>query len=300
MTSQPRDASARVPRKHFRARTKGVTETGEHRKRPKTVDQALTRRRSDVQPANPSARDDWRRAATPRLDDLDDAQRETLARAWLRDGLERHAAVAFHARFTLRLLALGAPPDMVRGSQRASLDVVRHAEDAFGLATAYGGRVFGPDTLDDAATMSHPADPREAVMDAVRLGCVGDTIGAMAATVAAETCEDEAVAKVLRRIAVDQTRHAGLAWRFVRWAMTPNDGGLRRSVDEAFEQALGQHPPIDERPAPDWLKARGRLSREEHACLAASTLREVIQPCADAVLATEGDVPEDDDLPFGA
>lgn len=301
MTSRTRDASARVPRKHFRARTKGVTETGEHRRRPKTVERRVASPHTgEGRRADPSARDDWQRAATPDLEGLDEGQLEALSQAWLRDGLTRHAAVAFHVRFTLRLLALGAPPDMVRASQRASLDVIRHAEDSFSLASAYGKRTFGPGPLDHAATMSRPTDAAEAVSDAIRHGCVGGTIGAMAATVAAETCTDEAVAKVLRRIAVDQTRHAGLAWRFVRWATTHIDAGLHQTVDRAFEQALSEHPPVEERPAPDWLRRRGRLSREERACLAASTLREVIRPCAEAVLATTDDDADDDDLPFGA
>ena len=299
MTSRTRDGSARVPRKYFRARKKGVTETGEHPRRPKTVERPRSRLLGERRPADPSARDDWQRPATPDLDGLTEAQREVLAEAWLSDGLARHADVASHARFTLRLLALGAPPDMVRASQRASLDVFRHAEDSFSLASAYGQRAFGPGELGDGASIVEPGDAREAVVVAIRVGCIDDTIGAMAATVAAETCRDEVVAKILRRIAVDQTRHAGLAWRFVRWALSEIDGGLHRAVDEAFERALGEHPPVDEHPAPDWMRLRGRLSRQERACLAASTLREVIQPCAEAVLATRDDA-SNDDLPFGA
>ena len=264
MTSRTRDGSARVPRKHFRARKKGVTETGERRRRRKTIE----RRRSGLlgpsrRPAEASARADWQRASTPDLAGLDEEQREALAQAWLNDGLTSHAAVASHARFTLRLLALGAPPDMVRASQRASMDVIRHAEDCFSFASAYGDRTLGPGELGDAGLIRQPTDAREAVMVAIRHGCIGDTIGAMAATVAAETCQDEIVAKVLRRIAVDQTRHAGLAWRFVRWATSDIDAGLRRTVDEGFERALGEHPPVDEQPAPDWMRMRGRLSRQE-------------------------------------
>jgi len=199
MTSRTRDASARVHRKVFKARKKGVTETGERRARAKTVERLISHlgrplhvgdeRRSAV----PSERADWQRDLTPTLVGLDQAQRDTLARAWLRDGLAQHAAVASHTRFTLRLMAMGAPPDLIRASQRASLDVVRHAEDCFGLASAYAERPIGPGALDVTEALQQPATARAAIMEAIREGCVGDTIGAMSATVAAEPCQDEVV-----------------------------------------------------------------------------------------------------------
>lgn len=301
MTSRTRDASARVPRKVFRTLKKGVTEDGGRRARAKTIERLVSHLGrplhvdQDRRNAPPSIRDDWhRRDTSPPLDGLSGRQRETLARAWLRDGLAEHATVASHARFTLQLLSLGAPPQLVRASQRASLDVIRHAEDCFGLASAYAGRTLGPGVLDTTGALDGPIDLRQAVIVAIRGGCVCDTISAMSATVAAEQCTDAVIAKVLRRIAVDQTRHAGLAWRFVRWALNRPGGDLVTSaIEEAFEVALADHPPVEEKPAPAWMRERGRLSDEERACLAASTLREVIVPCAEAVLELTDDDDED-------
>jgi hypothetical protein len=47
-----------------------------------------------------------------------------------------HASVAAFARFTLDLLALGAPADLVQSAQQALGDEIAHAELCFGLAGA--------------------------------------------------------------------------------------------------------------------------------------------------------------------
>src|SRR5262249_29788330 len=54
---------------------------------------------------------DWSPAAAlpPCLDGLDDGDRAALARAWTADALAEHASVASFSRFSLALLAAGAP-----------------------------------------------------------------------------------------------------------------------------------------------------------------------------------------------
>ena len=297
MTSRTRDVTARIDRKVFGGTQEVANDSGPRRARHETVERLISHLGRPLHTpsgrlsAEPAHRNDWTVGDAPDIEGLDDPQRRTLARCWLRDGLAEHAAVASFARFTVQLLALGAPPQLVRASQRASLDLVRHAEICFGLASHYRGRALGPGQLDAIAAFEGATKPRAAVMTAVREGCVGDTISAMAATVAAEHCTDPVVAKVLRRIAVDDTRHAGMAWRFVRWALSqPELGPLETAVDEAFQAALGDHPMVDEQAAPEWMRVRGRLSDAERAYLAASTLREVIVPCVDRLLDAHDDV----------
>ncbi|HEU4537511.1 MAG TPA: hypothetical protein VFS00_25505, partial [Polyangiaceae bacterium] len=82
------------------------------------------------------------------LDGLDAGLRAALAQHWLDVAALEHASVASFARFTLELLALGAPPALVAEAQRAGLDEVAHAEVAYALASAYAGRRFGPGPLD--------------------------------------------------------------------------------------------------------------------------------------------------------
>jgi hypothetical protein len=294
MTSRTRDASARVGRKDFGIVKKVASRGSGRRTRHGTFERLISHLGRPLHTsegrlaAEPTTRDDWQSGETPSLEGLSPEQCARLSRCWLRDGLSQHAAIAGLARFTIQLLALGAPPQLIRASQRASLDLVRHAEICFGFASAYGGEALGPAGLDATPRLFEDPTPRAVVVAAIREGCVGDTISAMAATVAAEHCREDLVAKVLRRMAVDSTRHAGLAWRFVRWALNESRlGTLDDAVDEAFEAALADHPIVDEKPAPAWMRVRGRLSDPERAMLAASTLREVIVPCADRLLADD-------------
>ncbi len=96
-----------------------------------------------------------------------------LARAWLKDALEEHASVAAFARFTLQLLALGAPPELVAQSQRASIDEIEHARACFALAARYGAGAQGPGPLSLTGALGAPsleATLRLAAMEA----CVGE------------------------------------------------------------------------------------------------------------------------------
>src|SRR5262245_889099 len=76
----------------------------------------------DFEEADPSALDVARREQP-----VDPTTRAALAAAWLRDAQMEHASIASFARFTLELLAVGAPAELVADSQRASLDEIEHA-----------------------------------------------------------------------------------------------------------------------------------------------------------------------------
>ena len=69
--------------------------------------------------------------------------RARLADEWTRVALMEHASIAAFARFTLQLLALGAPAHLVEGSNAAMIDETNHAKLAFGIASAYAGENMG-------------------------------------------------------------------------------------------------------------------------------------------------------------
>jgi hypothetical protein len=234
-------------------------------------------------------RADWHAVLRPSLAGLDAAQRERLAQAWLSDALEEHASVATFARLALQLVSLGAPPELLRATQRATLDEIAHAELCFGLASAYAGRNLGPGRLDADDALDGVLGSEDIALAAVREGCVEETIGAMVATAAATRAEDSVVRGVLKRIAADETRHAGLAWRCVRWVVA-RDRGLEQPVMEAFDAELRRHPePVgspeheEEREDARWLARHGRLSDRERALVACRTMREVVMPCRRAL-----------------
>ncbi len=144
------------------------------------------------------------------------AEARSLAAKWTRAAENEHASIATFARLSLELLALGAPMDLVMACQRAGADEVRHAEDAYALASAFAGEELG--------AMPFPEACAPIVPDVVRLaretledGCIGESAAALAAMRDAEDSDDPATKAVLRRVARDESRHAELAFRLLGW-----------------------------------------------------------------------------------
>ena len=59
-----------------------------------------------------------------------------------------HASVASFARHTLQLMAMGAPPTLLMGSQKAAMDEIRHAKMCYGIAQTFLDKDIQPSTLD--------------------------------------------------------------------------------------------------------------------------------------------------------
>ena len=170
--------------------------------------------------ADVARRGDWcARGVAPRAAELGADVRRVLAEEWSRCGQMEHASIAAFARFSMQLLALGAPPDLLVATHAAMADETDHALACFALASAYAGAEVGPGRLAmEGALADH--DMETVVRLAIREGCVGETVAAVEAAEAARHAEDPAVRGVLAKIAEDETRHAELAWRFVGWALS--------------------------------------------------------------------------------
>lgn len=200
---------------------------------------------------------------------VDPATRRELAAYWMRIAALEHASVASFARHALELLSLGAPAQLMADVAQAQLDEVAHAELAFGLATAYGGRPVRP-----GAVAAPP--PRRAIEDIFRgvlaEGCIGETVAAAEAALGATRATDPAVAAVYRRIADDETRHAELAWRTARWMLAswPELGAILTEL-EAHAPTGGV--------SPGRLAAHGVVDAAELRELRGHVWLEVIEPC---------------------
>ncbi|MBL8740174.1 MAG: ferritin-like domain-containing protein, partial [Myxococcales bacterium] len=155
--------------------------------------------------ASTEARDDWSGApAQPAL--LDEATRQHLAREWREDALLEHASIAAFSRFTLQLMALGAPRELIAASQQASLDEIAHAEACFAQAARFGGAPIGPGPLDVTGALESMSLPEIAAL-AVIEGCVGETVAASLASSALAVAVDTDAARALHRIASDEAEH---------------------------------------------------------------------------------------------
>ena len=60
----------------------------------------------------------------PDLTSLDSTTRAHIAQEWTAMGLAEHASVASFARFTLQLMAVGAPAELLHAAQLGAADEV--------------------------------------------------------------------------------------------------------------------------------------------------------------------------------
>jgi hypothetical protein len=146
-------------------------------------------------------------------------------------------AAAVHAfdRMIRELLAHGAPRRLLRRSQRARNDEVRHARSMRSIATRFGARA--PRPVAEALTVR--SLEAVALENAVE-GCVRETYGALLATWQAEHVQDARIAPELRRVAKDETEHAALSWKVHAWALRQLDTDARARVEAALARAVSQ------------------------------------------------------------
>ncbi|HXK18587.1 MAG TPA: ferritin-like domain-containing protein, partial [Polyangiaceae bacterium] len=207
-----------------------------------------------------TARADWFSAAssTPSLAYLTTSERAALAEHWTKMGQMEHASIAAFARFSLQLLALGAPSDLVEACTQALADETAHAKLCFGIASAYAGRAIGPGPLDVSRSLE--VTSLVDIVDLVILeGCFGETGAALEALEAADAATDPVIVAAYSQIAADEQRHAELAFRFVRWALERDPQSTRARIAAALSAAH----------------------------LSSPIVREVIGPCLEALLTCE-------------
>jgi hypothetical protein len=183
--------------------------------------------------ARTATRSDWCARQAPSVEHLTAAERAAQAEHWSRLGQMEHASIAAFARFSLQLLSLGAPADLVEACTQALADETAHTQLCFGIASAYAGRAVGPGPLD--ITGSLDVSSLEDIVDLVIAeGCFGETSAALEALEAAETASDPVIRAAYAQIASDEQRHAELAFRFVRWALEQDSAAVAARVDAAL------------------------------------------------------------------
>jgi hypothetical protein len=233
--------------------------------------------------ADRAYRSDWlEEELAPCVEPLAPEVRARLAEAWTRIGLMEHASIAAFARFSLELLALGAPAHLLDQSAQAMRDETAHARQAFALASAYSGEARGPGAL--------AVDGRllELELDAITFttfleGCIGETAAALEAREAADLARDPVVRAVLERVADEEARHALLAYEFLRWALSRSDAALVRRLEDILEGELARSTRAAEAREADAmaeeLVTHGILPEARRCALRVSVLRDVVAPC---------------------
>jgi len=144
-------------------------------------------------------------------------------------------AASVHAFRILRreLAACGAPVDLIEAARRAERDEVEHAKITTRMARIHDAK---PAPLRTKRRRLRSLESL-ALENAVE-GCVRETFGALIATWQAERATDQAVAIMMKRIAIDETRHAALAWSIAAWAETQLGAEARQRVEDAKNKAI--------------------------------------------------------------
>ena len=229
----------------------------------------------------------WRQGALPVTAGMPARTRRALAEAWARDGLFEHASVASFSRFTMQLLALGAPADLVRDTQLANVDEVKHAELCLGLASAYFGEPVEPTGLPFPGPIVIEADLAAIAAESAMEACIGETVATVQAMEALADATDPAVREVLRATVDDEARHAELGWRFLAWAIDTGGEATRRAVIRSFSSFCPPSPTVEDLAGVDLAiyAAHGRQVASVGRAIAARVLRDIVQPAVCALLA---------------
>jgi hypothetical protein len=154
------------------------------------------------------------------------------------DRFARHAAMEAASAFAFRhlieeLIHHGAPSELLVACERAARDEERHARLVGRLALREGvaPRVAEVERCPVRSLL-------ELALDNAVVGCVGETLGALAALAEAAGHADPVVAATLRRIGRDEVRHAALSWRLHRWLCGQLPAEEQATVQAALRGAL--------------------------------------------------------------
>ncbi len=142
------------------------------------------------------------------------------------------ASVVSFVRLQGELAAHGAPADLLEQVRRAARDEVRHARVMGRLARNHGAQPVRP-THVDVGVRPLAEIARENAIE----GCVAETWSALLCTWQARHSVDPEIAAALRQIAVDETRHAELAWSLAAWMRGRLDAATNASIDAEREAA---------------------------------------------------------------
>lgn len=210
--------------------------------------------------------------------DLPDAAREE----WLNDALLEHASVAAFARFSLELLAIGAPARFVEESHHAALDEIEHARLCFALASSSSLLGAGPLALEGVRVRSNVAD---VVRAAAEECCCGETFAALVAERALATATHAGARHALARISSDEAKHAELGWRFIAWAIGRFGDVARDAALAGIDAGLERLAATSGGSTND-LAAYGRLSGIVVRALAREASDTLIRPLRDELQRT--------------
>jgi hypothetical protein len=230
-------------------------------------------------------RADWKASTKENRRAVLTSDRERAAEHFTLLALLEHASIAAFARFTLQLLALGAPAKLIEGCHDAMRDETEHARAAFSLASHWGGSPLGPGPLETDG-LSTTFGVEEILLDTILEGCIGATTAALEARCALRECLDEEARAFYERVATDEANHAQLAWEAVRWILQrhPEHRDFARQLFRS-EIAGSSNLAVEEEGGSRGVPTLGVLDEATRAGIRRSVLERIVRPCAAGLFA---------------
>ena len=136
---------------------------------------------------------------------------------FLKQAEGEHASVASFARHTLQLLTMGAPAELLTASQKASIDEIKHAKMCYGLAGNFLRSRVEAGVLDVEKSLEFSTH-KDIIQSVITEGCIGETLSAIQMKVGSHSAKQSVVKQILEEIAIDESKHAQLAWNTIQWA----------------------------------------------------------------------------------
>lgn len=220
----------------------------------------------------------WLSGPHPLAASLSRGQRAALAEHWLQAARTEHASVASFNHLSLSLLALGAPPQLLRGAQSAAGDELAHAQACFTLASAYAGEPLSPGPL--KIGVSPTTDLVQLAVESARDGAINETLAAIQAAAQLRQATDPAVRATLQRIVAEESQHAELAWATLRWCVDQGGQPVLDALAEVFDQMRVPEPTAFPEVG---VPSHGLLSRDQVRAALAEGLERVVRPAWEAL-----------------
>jgi hypothetical protein len=220
---------------------------------------------------------------------LEPGVRRLLSEEWAMAARFEHASIASFNKFSLELLAVGAPGELVASANRAALQEVEHAQACFAAASAYAGRGMGPGPLPVGVLTLEAVQLPELVRATVAEGCVGESLAAAEALDSQSRTTVAVLQVLLAKIGREEREHAALAYRFVRWACQVGGERVRAAARDEFERSFAacraEVPGVARPPQIRvLLAAHGRVCEPARTLLRQRTIAEVLEPLSRELL----------------
>ena len=157
---------------------------------------------------------------------------EAASRNYISQGLAEHASVASFGRFSLHLMRIGAPAAILRGAHEAAIDEIEHAQLCFSIGNWLSGAAVTTDGLKSSRIVGPRAFPfpddiirieqsmRKLVLSVLDEGVMGETLATLRLALRSEHMKGyRFIQETLKKIMVDEARHASLGWRTLAWSV---------------------------------------------------------------------------------